>query len=74
MESSSASHYGEYDLNGVESLDSSDYQTAHGGYDPVACNDVPDRVVPVDALRAFEREGVVGKPHHRYYSTLLYCR
>lgn len=70
IESSSASRYGEYDLDSVTRLDSSAYQTAHGGYDPVACNDAPDRVLPVDALRALEREGVIGRLHPRYYSTV----
>ena len=35
IESSSASHYGEYDIAGVMDLTEETYETAHGGYDPV---------------------------------------
>lgn len=51
IESSSASHYGEYDITGVTDLTEETYETAHGGYDPVYANEDPDRVLPVDVLR-----------------------
>ncbi len=70
IESSSASRYGEYSLDGIEALDADNYQTAHGGYDPVACNDDPNRVLPVDVLRDLEREGVIGKLYPHYYATV----
>ena len=38
IESSSASHYGEYDITGVTDLTEETYETAHGGYDPVYAN------------------------------------
>ncbi len=31
------------------------YETAHGGYDPVYANEDPDRVLPVDVMREFEK-------------------
>ena len=70
IESSSASHYGEYNIAEVEALSSATYETAHGGYDPVYANDDPNRVLPVDALRQLEKEGVIGKLHEKYYSTV----
>lgn len=70
IESSSASKYGCYDIEGVMDLTSETYETAHGGYDPVYANDDADRVLPVDVLREFEKEGKIGKLHRLYYSTV----
>lgn len=70
IESSSASHYGEYCIKGVEKLTAETYETAHGGYDPVYANENPNRVLPVDVLREFEREGRIGKLHDYFYTTV----
>ena len=70
IESSNASHYGEYSIQGVEILTNETYETAHGGYDPVYANDDPNRVLPVDVLREFEREGKIGKLHDFFYTTV----
>ena len=70
IESSSASHYGEYDITGVDDLTSDKYETAHGGYDPVYANEDPDRVLPVDVMREFEKEGKIGKLHNIFYTTV----
>ena len=64
IESSSASHYGEYDIAGVMDLTEETYETAHGGYDPVYANEDSDRVLPVDVLRDMEKEGVIGGVDH----------
>ena len=69
IESSSATKFGEYDITGVDDLTEETYETAHGGYDPVYANQDSDRVVPVDVMRVFEREGVIGKLHNKFYST-----
>lgn len=70
IESSSASYYGEYCIAGVENLTPDKYETAHGGYDPVYANEDPDRVLPVDVMREFEREGKIGKLHDYFYTTV----
>lgn len=70
IESSSASHYGEYNIAGVEKLTKETYETAHGGYDPVYANDDPNRVLPVDVMRELEKEGVIGKLHDYFYTTV----
>lgn len=70
IESSSASHYGEYSIAGVDELTKEQYETAHGGYDPVYANADPNRVLPVDVLREFEREGRIGRLHDVFYSTV----
>ena len=70
IESSSASHYGKYDIEGVMDLTSDTYETAHGGYDPSYANADPDRVLPVDVLRDLEKEGRIGKLHRYFYTTV----
>ena len=47
------------------------YETAHGGYDPVYANEDADRVLPVDVLREFEKEGKIGHTMHRYFYTTV---
>lgn len=70
IESSSASHYGKYDIEGVQALTDKTYETAHGGYDPVYANADPNRVLPVDVMREFEKEGRIGELSHYYYATV----
>jgi len=70
IESSSASKYGKYDLEGVTDLTAEEYETAHGGYDPTYANEDADRVLPVDMLREFEKEGKIGSLSRYFYSTV----
>ena len=70
IESSSASKYGEYDISGVEDLTPESFETAHGGYDPVYANADADRVLPVDVLRDMVKEGIIGKLHDKFYTTV----
>lgn len=70
IESSSASKYGKYDIDGVNDLTSEGYETAHGGHDPVYANEDADRVLPVDVLRDLEKEGKIGELHRYFYSTV----
>lgn len=69
IESSSASKYGAYDIAGVDDLTEATYETAHGGYDPIACNEDSDRVLPVDVLRNMEKEGKIGKLYDTFFTT-----
>ncbi len=46
------------------------HETAHGGYDPVKCNEDSDVVLPVDVLRDLEKEGYIGKLHDTFYTTV----
>jgi len=70
IESSSASKFGKYDLEGIQALSPETHQTAHGGYDPVYANEDPNRVLPVDVMRELEKEGKIGKLHRYYYATV----
>lgn len=70
IESSSASKYGKYSLEGVTDLTAESHATAHGGYDPVYANADADRVLPVDVLRELEQEGKIGSLHRYFYATV----
>lgn len=70
IESSSASKYGKYDIEGFEDLTELTHETAHGGYDPVYANLDADRVLPVDVLRDLEKEGKIGELHRYFYTTV----
>lgn len=69
IESSSASKYGKYDIEGIYDLTDTTFETAHGGYDPVYANLDADRVLPVDIMREYEKEGKIGSLNRYYYST-----
>lgn len=70
IESSSASKFGKYDIQGVSDLTRETYETAHGGYDPTYANEDSDRVIPVDVLREYEKEGLIGELCRYYYTTV----
>jgi len=70
IEAHNASKFCKYYIGSVNDLTGEEYQTAHGGYDPVYANDDPDRVLPLDAARLLEAEGVFGKLHEYYYVTV----
>ena len=70
IEAASASKFAEYNIAGVDDLTSDAYQTCHGGYDPVYANNDPDRVLPLDAMRALEKDGTIGKLYDLYYVTV----
>lgn len=70
IESSSASKYGEYSLEGFVDLTAESHETAHGGYDPVYANLDADRVLPVDVLRDLVAEGKIGSLHEKFYATV----
>jgi glycine reductase len=70
IEAASASRFGAYPLAGLERLSAESHQSVHGGYDPTFANDDPNRVLPLDAVRALEREGRIGRLHETYYATV----
>ena len=70
IEAHNASKWCRYDIASLDGLEKGDYEVAHGGYDPVPANDDPDRVLPLDAARALEREGRFRKLHDWYPVTV----
>lgn len=70
VESSSASKYGQYDISNIDSFNSENSETAHGGYDPTHCDEDANRVLPLDVVKDMVREGKIGSLHNFYYSTV----
>lgn len=70
IQTASATKWGKYDISGLDHLPKGEFKTIHAGYDPEAICEVPDRGMPVDAMRAYEREGKIGKLHDTYYVTV----
>lgn len=70
IQSASATKWGKYDISKLDSLRPGEFMTIHAGYDPAAANSDPNRVVPLDALRAYEREGKIGGIYKYFYSTV----
>ncbi len=68
IQSASAQKWGKYDITALDKLEA-DYCTIHGGYDPVYANEKPDRIVPLDILRQYEKEGIIGKVSQYFYTT-----
>ncbi len=69
IEGMAATRWGAYDISQADDLAGDDYEISHGGYDPRFVQADPDRLVPLDALRQLEKEGVVGKVHDEFLST-----
>lgn len=70
IQSASATRWGRYDISKIEGLESGVFKTIHAGYDPAAADADPDVVVPVDVMKAYEKEGRIGKLHEYFYSTV----
>ena len=70
IESSSASKYGKYSLEGLDDLSPENSETAHGGYDPTYANEDADRVLPLDVVRKMLDEGKIGSLHPYWYATV----
>lgn len=61
--------YGRYDIKGVDSLNKGVYESIHGGYDTTFATNDPHRLIPLDEMRALEREGVVGGIYKYFFTT-----
>lgn len=70
IQSASAQKWGSYEIDGKDCLPAGEFKTIHAGFDPAAMCAVPDRGVPVDAMRYFEKQGKLGKLFHKYYVTV----
>lgn len=70
IQSASATRWGMYDISGMDRLESGVFKTIHAGFDPAAANADPNVIVPLDAMRAYEKEGKFGRLHPYFYSTV----
>lgn len=70
IQSASAQKWGKYKIAGMDSLPKNEFKTIHAGLDPAAMCEVPDRGVPLDAMRAYEQEGKFKKLYDYYFVTV----
>ena len=59
--------WAKYPIDGMERLETGVWETVHGGYNTEFMTRNPHFGVPLDALRALEREGVFGSLLPHYY-------
>jgi len=70
IQSASATRWGRYDVSKIDRLEAGIFKTIHAGYDPAAADADPNVCVPLDALKAYEKEGKIGKVHEYFYTTV----
>lgn len=61
IESSNATKWGKYSIEGMDKMSSADFMTVHGGYDRQFVLENPNLVVPLDILRKLEADGEIGE-------------
>jgi glycine reductase len=69
IESRAATRFGVYSIAGLDRLTPQDYEVSHGGYDNRYVKADPNRLVPVDAARALEKDGQIGRLYDNYVVT-----
>ena len=69
LESARATKYIELNLQGLNTLSPDDFCSVHGGFDPTYANTRPNVLVPLDAARFMEKEGIFNALHETLYST-----
>lgn len=69
IESSAATRFGVYSIDGLDRLAAANYEVSHGGYDNRYVKADPNRLVPLDAARQLESEGRLGKLYDKYVVT-----
>lgn len=70
IQSASATRWGRYDISKIDRLESGVYKTIHAGFDPAAADADPNIIMPIDAMKAYLKEGKIGKLHDYFYSTV----
>lgn len=70
IQSASATKWGKYDVSQIDNLVKGEYMTIHAGFDPAAANSDSDVIVPLDAMRQYEKEGKIGGVYQFFYSTV----
>lgn len=70
LESARATRWVRYPIEGVDTLASGTWESVAGGFATTAANADPHRLIPLDAVRALEREGAIGSLHGEFFSTV----
>ena len=69
IESLAATKYGIYPIENLDDLRGLAWEVNHVGYDSRYVSEDPNRLVPLDAVRSLEKEGVIGKLHENFLAT-----
>ena len=69
MPRSRSTRFAACDIEGLETLSPDAFEANHGGYDTVFVDQDPNRLVPLDVVRAFEKEGRIGGVNGKVYTT-----
>jgi len=69
IESSSATKWARYPLERLAE-NPARFKSIHAGYDARWVNADPDRIVPLDAARALEQAGIIGRLNEYFYVTV----
>lgn len=70
IQSCSATKWGKYDISKLDKFTAPEYKTIHAGYDPEQADKNPNVVVPLDAIRAYQKEGRLGEVDEYFYTTV----
>lgn len=70
VESWRATRWEKYSIAGLEALSADEFTCVHGGYDTRHIRGNPNRAVPLDVLREWEKERRIGRLHHVLYTTV----
>lgn len=70
IQSASATRWGRYDISQLDRLEAGEYKTIHAGFDPAAADADPNVIMPIDAMKAYLKEGKFGALHDYFYSTV----
>jgi glycine reductase len=69
LPSHAATQWYAHSIEGLRSFPPGRYEVVHGGFNTTMTNKDPNRLLPLDALRALEKEGASGRIHPKYYVT-----
>ena len=69
LESARSRRWLTYPHDDLDGLSADSHETIHGGFDNAPICADPNRAIPLDVLREFERDGVFGRLYERYYVT-----
>jgi glycine reductase complex component B subunit gamma len=70
VESWRATKWVRYSLAGLDRMSADEYTCVHGGYDNRHVRADPNRTVPLDVLREWEKQGRIGRLHPTLWSTV----
>jgi glycine reductase len=70
LKSARATRWLRYQIEGVDSLASGEWESVDGGFATTAANEDPNRILPLDTARTLEREGAIGRLHNEFLVTV----